>query len=82
MCCQVFEGVATSDVEQTDAADEEVFNPRPGATKWVFDGEDLDAPEPKFEREFNNSVCTEFVLIVHSEGCLRFISKAFDDRRG
>ena len=42
----VFDG-GISPVGSDAEGDVEMFEIRPGATKWIFDGEDLDAPEPK-----------------------------------
>ncbi len=36
-----------SDAEE----DVEIFEIRPPGSKWIFHGEDLDAPEPKIERK-------------------------------
>ena len=43
---EVFDG-GISPVGSDAEGDVEMFEIRPGATKWIFDGEDLDAPEPK-----------------------------------
>ena len=61
-CCifEVFDGGLSpvgSDVDE----DVEMFEIRPGATKWIFDGEDLDAPEPKIGKCTNR--CSSIIVV-------------------
>ncbi len=41
----MFDG-GLSPADSSDEKEVEEFNIRPEADKWIFDGEDLDAPEP------------------------------------